>query len=343
PDVPQFWRHDNALRLGAIPLALDASGLTLGVLEPLSQFHLEEVKEEYGSNIRQLLLLEFRFFELCNRFFDVVLEQRYAIWASKFPLQETPLAETSAALLPDEEEDDADALFHAADPSAPADEDDRAREQTTESTDTVDDHTLETDRTDADEDDNLPPLLDDVDTILTGPRDAMDLLGSDDSFEAAFASSDDALFLVDPAAQTPDGSDTHDIPTLREHTPAHTPPLPSEDLALEEPSTARRGKEPSMPAIRIGPHDSQPRIRASASLHTPSRIETTDAQEQDDLEASAYHGREPFPSPKTATQVSGTFRIGYPPQRNADDAFAANPETAIALGFTDDNGSWKQT
>src|SRR5690625_3121694 len=148
PDVPQFWRHDNALRLGAIPLALDASGLTLGVLEPLSQFHLEEVKEEYGSNIRQLLLLEFRFFELCNRFFDVVLEQRYAIWASKFPLQETPLAETSAALLPDEEEDDADALFHAADPSAPADEDDRAREQTTESTDTVDDHTLETDRTD---------------------------------------------------------------------------------------------------------------------------------------------------------------------------------------------------
>lgn len=86
PDVVQFWQLDTALRLGAIPLALNRHGLTLGVLEPLSHVELAEVKEEYGSKITQLLMFEFRFFEMCNRFLGVVLDQRYARWVSKYPI-----------------------------------------------------------------------------------------------------------------------------------------------------------------------------------------------------------------------------------------------------------------
>lgn len=343
PDVPQFWRHDNALRLGAIPLALDASGLTLGVLEPLSQFHLEEVKEEYGSNIRQLLLLEFRFFELCNRFFDVVLEQRYAIWASKFPLQEEPRDKESTSehdiLIVDDA--DGEALFDATSAAELSDATTSpAREQTTESTDTVDDHTLETDRTDAEDTDNLPPLAEDPSHILTGPRDALDLLGHEESFEAAFAASDDALFLVDPANAA--SSDTQDVPVLREHTPAHSQTISHEELPLDDTaSAARRGKEPSMPSIRVRSSESKPGIRAA--LHTPSRIETTDAEEPAEQDSGLIRGREPFPSTKQPTQVSGAFRIGYPAQRTAFQPLVASESIARKLHLIDGNGSWQQT
>lgn len=99
PDVPQFWHHDNALRLGAMPISVDSSGLVLGVLEPLSHAQLDEIKEEYGNSITQLLMLEFRFFELCHRFFGVVLDHRYAIWASKYPLDDVePLAQEDAPI-----------------------------------------------------------------------------------------------------------------------------------------------------------------------------------------------------------------------------------------------------
>src|SRR5690625_1250905 len=341
PDVPQFWRHVNALRLGAIPLALDASGLTLGVLEPLSQFHLEEVKEEYGSNIRQLLLLEFRFFELCNRFFDVVLEQRYAIWASKFPLQDNKSEKASTSehevLLVDE--GDGEALFDATDLTDLSTLDAQAgREQTTESTDTVDDHTLETESTDAEDNDDVPPFPEDATHILTGSREASELLGHAADFEAAFAPSDDALFLIDPADT--DASDTQDIPTLREHTPAHpTPPTP-EDLTLEDATEARRGKEPSMPSIRIRSNESKPRIRVGR--HTPTKIDTTDAQEHGE-DSGLLRGREPFPSPNQATMVSGAFRIGYPVQRNTQDPLVAKASIARKLRLVDAAGSWAQT
>src|SRR5699024_8357827 len=117
-------------------------------------------------------------------------------------------------------------------------------------------HTLETESTDADQDDNLPPPAHDPSAILTGPRDAMDLLGGHDSFEAAVSSNDDALLLLDDGSnESKTSGDIELEDQARDHTPTHPSVLPSGDLSLEEITPQRRGKEPSMPAIHIGTHE----------------------------------------------------------------------------------------
>lgn len=334
PDVPQFWRHDNALRLGAIPLALDATGLTLGVLEPLSNIQLDEVREEYGSKIQQLLLLEFRFFELCNRFFDVVLEHRYAIWASKFPLQEEPDDEDVLKTHPEPLIDDVDTTDS---PAIEASSVASTGERTTETTDPVEDHTIETEQTDADElDDPMAAMLD-ASVILTGRRAPMDLLGSDESFEAAFAPSDDALLLPDNgiAALFEPVSDEPAPEPPRTLAPPEAPD--PKDLNLEEAAKEkRRGQEPSMPSIHISSSESKPHIYPSISRHTPSRIETVD-------ESGSYRGREPFPAAQSATQVSGAFRIEPATQRSGLHPLVATGTIAQQLGLADERGSWRAT
>src|SRR5690554_2481304 len=229
PDVPQFWHHDNALRLGAMPLAIDTTGLTLGVLEPLTQMQLEEIREEYGSNITQLLMLEFRFFELCHRFFDVVLDHRYALWVSRFPLDHVEPLEHDATTT----SDDASPFFSKEAPKTPAetvadpfadlfiDEDTqtcagetvtddapRTREDTTDASNILDEQqledtkpadstapvvekightvTIETDQTDAEQDDDQHTGEIAYDGSALDPALADALLGTEESFHAAF-------------------------------------------------------------------------------------------------------------------------------------------------------------
>lgn len=93
PDLAEMFNADRSLRLGAFPLALDHRGLVLGVLNRLSTSALDELAEEFSSSIEQRIILEFRFFELLNRFYGHPIEGRYLMLASRFPLSEKSVEE----------------------------------------------------------------------------------------------------------------------------------------------------------------------------------------------------------------------------------------------------------
>ena len=89
PDLAEMFNADRALRIGAMPLSLDHRGLVLGVLTRLTPIALEELAEEFSSKIEQRIILEFRFFELLNRFYGHPIEGRFLMLSSRFPLAET--------------------------------------------------------------------------------------------------------------------------------------------------------------------------------------------------------------------------------------------------------------
>ena len=85
-DLVTMWTADRARRMGALPLRLEGHRLDVGVLEPLDEMQIAELKEEFGCDVVQYQVLEFRFFELLRHFYRSPTDNRFLILASRHPL-----------------------------------------------------------------------------------------------------------------------------------------------------------------------------------------------------------------------------------------------------------------
>jgi hypothetical protein len=90
-DLVLSWSAKRARKLGAIPLRIHGHDLDVGVLEPLSDLERGIISEEFGCDVHQYLMLEFRFFELLGRYFGAPVEGRYLRLATRFPLEKARL------------------------------------------------------------------------------------------------------------------------------------------------------------------------------------------------------------------------------------------------------------
>lgn len=105
-DLILSWSASRARRLGALPLRIDGHDVHVAVLELLTDLERGIIAEEYGCDVHQYLIPEFRFFELLGRYYGTPVEGRFLRLATRFPLDEVSLP----ALEPDGWDDDGLAL-----------------------------------------------------------------------------------------------------------------------------------------------------------------------------------------------------------------------------------------
>lgn len=90
-DLILSWSASRARRLGALPLRIEGHDVYVAVLEVLTDLERGIISEEYGCDVHQYLIPEFRFFELLGRYYGTPVEGRFLRLATRFPLEEVAL------------------------------------------------------------------------------------------------------------------------------------------------------------------------------------------------------------------------------------------------------------